>query len=392
MIKWLVGTGLILTPYMILPQGDNRSPRMVCAALIALSLSLYALYSKGLKPFKNKWLLLFIAFLPVSCYFSFPLDARAGGVVFGNYCMLQACLLYGIFGLMVIAVSNLDFTQNDMSFILNTAFWCGFVMACYVLLQAAGLEQIFIPIAGEGYFFGRLGGTLGNPCIASAFIAMLIPIALYLRRYWQAVLMALAVCLTWRHVSIVSMILSLSFYFALRSRRGMIIVILLAVLSIGGIGYGYYANNKAKAIINEVKADSGRIAAWTLTIKDLKDGATIKQDENIIKIARKPFTGFGPGSFGWLHNLINGDAFEQAHNEFLEVLSDLGLIGFVLAALALLYVFRVNTHIGIDRQRRAILSAFLCSCLIAFGFFIWHIGSTLFYSALFFGILHKVSN
>jgi hypothetical protein len=383
MFKWLIGLGMVITPFLTF-QGSTRTPKLIAAVAIAFALSLLAIYQNGLRSLKNKWIFLFIGFMAVTSIFALPLSAKVGVIDLNNPIALQTALVAFVFAMMIASVYSTEFSKDDIIDLLNVAVWCGFIMSLYCFLQFFHIEQFFVLV--EAGKFHEVGGSLGNPCVASAFIAMLVPIAISLKKYWKAAIMTLAVLATWRHVAIGALILSLIVMFSLKSMKSLFITAAIVVLMAGAGSY-YFSTHYDK--LKEITNTSGRIEAWKLAFNNLVKGGEIENGNLALTVTPHPITGFGLGAFSWANNLFNKNGYIEAHNEYLEVLYDMGAIGLLFMVLALLSVISRNFGMGIGDIRLGLLCSFICSCLMAGGFFIWHIGSTMFYGAFFAGLLHK---
>jgi O-antigen ligase len=186
-------------------------------------------------------------------------------------------------------------------------------------------------------------------------------------------------------VGIGAMAVSLLFYFAVNSKRHLIIAVSTMIIAISA--YAFIC--PIKATVN----DSGRLAAWQAIAKDMiRPGTEVKY----------PITGIGTGSFGYTFHIKHSQhktnkLFFQAHNDYLELFWNTGLAGLALFLCAMFYVWKQNFSIKAvlsstaNQYRMALLSSFLCISLCAGGTFVFQIGTTIFYTILIVGLLTNTS-
>ena len=406
MVKILLYVGLVITPfyellakalpYVVAIPPDTRVAKLFLAMWFALMIGVAACFSGELRPCRNKWLLLLLVYIPLNISLSPPFDIELNGVLTPSYWVWKPFVLTLCFFLMFMAVQSLNITRRNLETLFKVMVWCGFVMSCYVLIQDFGWEQFYDIRTGgkDNILFHAVTkpmtvGTLGNSTIVSPYIAMLIPLALHLRKYFMAVVMILAVCLTWSMVAVISMVLSLAVYALLTWRsKGLIVILILALVSSAGLSwwrfldYKHFTKVSSKAISN-----NGRFSVWKTSIELLKDekfGAKNK--------TKQTYTGIGLGSYPFLITPKTGDKFSQAHNEYIETLVTLGPIGLALLLAAIGYMLR-NAFFAYlsyaDGEVAALLCSFICIAVAAFGTFVWQLAPHNFYTVLIAGLLHN---
>lgn len=379
-LKILLGL-LAIVPFFILPNMDTREPKMVLALVGAVAVILTVFYLGQFKSVKNKWFLAFLAYLPICIFFSPKPGIALMGMPVANFWVWKASLVFVIFSLFIISIYSIDFKFSDKLLLLKIMFWCGFIMSLYMILQFFGLDQFFtlqnLPVSSLPPS-AVIGGTMGHPTIVSPFVAMLIPLGLYFRKYIFVGVMIIAVCLTKSYIGIGAMVLSLIILFALRNRKSLIIFTALLLLTVSIV----FINPKAKQVI--INRASGRIEIWNNIIQDISK-PIVKEQNNTY-----PFTGFSPGSFYYIFHARHpsNPSFLQAHNEYLELLYDTGIIGLVIFLGAIITLLWVNL-IGLNRYRRHLLASFSCILISAGGTFILHIAPIIIYSSIIVALLSK---
>ena len=384
----LISLGLITIPFLVLQGYDTRIPKMSLALGVALGLSLLAIFQGKLKAFKNKPLLFLIGFLLLSIYFSPKPEITLQGMDVSNFWVWKPMFYISVFFLMLVTVSSLELNKGDGKLILNMMVWSGFIMALYCIVQSLNIDQFFVLNSKlEATYHvpkNTIGGTLGHPTIVSPFIAMIIPIAFYLKKRVKALFMLTAVCLTCSQIAIGAMLASLAFYIATMGRRRLISGCIALILASLILGVGYFKSPRIKTFVS----DSGRFGVWEQIITDIK--SPINKEGN-----RYGLTGFGPGSFRYIFPLKHNSAMHQAHNDFLELVYNTGIIGLGLFLWAIFYIFQTNFSFRriwegkADRYRMALLSSFGCILLCSVGTFCLQLGAHLYFFIVVAGLLHN---
>ena len=382
--NWLIKLGLIATPYFIIAGRDIRDIKLDVAGVFALAIGLSTIYSHGLKPQKNKWLMFFI-WAACSSYLIAPAcPVSMYGIDITLFWVWKPMYYFIVFGLMIFSVSSIEFTYVRIQSLLRWMSWCGFVMACYTILQYFKLDQIFQTCTDGTY--GHMAGFIGNPTHVSPYIAMIIPICLYLRRRIMTVVMVVAVCLTTSSVAIIAMGVSILCYFVFQTKklRRNILLIVLGMCVLGAVWTYLPTELAIKVKDTGIISDNQRFLYWGQALNDLR----IPQLEGSKQIF--PLTGMGLGTYKYLFHFQHQNSFFQAHNEYVELTYNLGLIGLGLFFGAIAMFFKRNFNIK-DKLRMALFASFICVAITAGGAFIWQIGTTAWYTCLVVGLLSNDS-
>jgi O-antigen ligase len=365
------------------PGFDTREPKMAIALVFALALSLVGIYQGKLKPLKNKWLLILMGYLLINIWLCPKPIFMYGNIQAGAFWLWQPLAQLLIFFLMFATITSIEFDDKQKNTILKVMSWVGLVMAIYVILQFFRIDQ-FYKLANTNEALGtpsnRLGGTLGHPTLVSPFIAMLIPICLYLKKYWFAGIMVIAVLLTKSQIAIGVLVVTLIFFCALKNRKTAIRISILSLIFLFLFITAYFQNPKIKSLVG----DSGRFAQWQQILKDVK-APVVKGLEKTY-----PFTGLGIGSFKYIYHVKNNNTFNQAHNEYLEILYNTGIIGLFLFLMALWTILKGEYFK--DRYRKYLLTSFVCIAVCAGGTFVWQLGPHLYYTIVILALLNKENN
>jgi len=406
MIRYLLTLGLIVIPFAIVPGMDMRTPKEIIALFIALALGLVAIYEGKMKAFRNNWILLFVGFFIVSMVFSPSFSNFVLGYVsnegdnvrklsvlanrnISGFWAFKPFLFAIVYLLMTVSLASAEFTKIEVKKIFAVMMWCGFAMSCYIFIQRLHLDQFFAQVpdsVDQSVKHMRaplLGGFIGHATLVSPYIAMIIPLALYLRKYIISTIMIVAVVLTNSAVAITAMIISLITYLILSKRKEYKIIgfiaLAIVMLSLGSIKI--YKSQYMTANYLTSRA-SGRFGAWQNILKDFTSSP-------IGKTKKFTVTGFGPGSFEYAYSVRNDNLWVQAHNEALEVLYNFGIVGLFLLIMALYHTFNYAYIWGYGEIPIALTGSLICILLCSLGTFSFHIAPTMFYTTVVIAFLHN---
>lgn len=391
MTKLLLGIGIVFIPFyeiivLLFPGAavlaqDTRAPQGFLAFWLALGIGLIAVYRGEIRKCHNRWVLVLIGYLLLSMRLALRTPLVMNNILCPYFGMWEPLFKVTCYFFMFLAVSSLTITRKEIDLILKVMVWCGFAMSLYMFLQWFRLDQFyfektemqFLTIANR-----RISGNLGQPTIVSPFIAMIIPVALYLKRYFTflAVAMIVAVSLTKSQVAIGAMIVSLLLFFVMNKPQAILLLLIIGLVS-------------TPFLLKRVKIESsGRFDMWERVIKDWKTSPIEKG---------KPYslTGAGLGRFTFLYHDKNKDNNHQAHNEYLQILYDLGLFGLALFLLSILdmMIRALRAWWRAANYRKPLIAGLLCSfvciALCAGGTFPWQIGPHIFLTIIVIGLLHN---
>ena len=399
----LLKAGLIILPYYetlmrgcplaIVQAPDTRVAKAFLGIWVALAIGLTSLYAGEIRGCKNKWLILFLIFIPLNIHLSPKYNIEINGIDSTNYWVWKPFVMILCYFLMFMAVQSLNITRKSLRSIFSVVMWCGFIMGGYVLLQNAGWDQFFSKRLGDQFLAVTKPvtvGTLGNSTIVSPYIAMIVPFALYFNRYIISTVLILAVIATQSAMAIGAMVVSVILYSCLRWRVKASIAVLAVIIISASLLINVKTTNPSQYanIMSNITNTNGRIPVWKETIRIIKE----EEIGNKIK-SRYPFTGVGLGSYPILIRPLIKTMFSKAHNEYLEILCTLGIIGLILFLLSIGYMMKSAFYAYIDDFNRleliTLMSSFVCIALIAGGTFVWQIAPTIFYTIIIVGLLHN---
>jgi len=374
----LIALSLVVIPFISIQSQDIRELKSALAFGVMLAIGLLSFYKGEIKQFSNKWALILVGFV----WLNIMISPSSGVDLFGMQLMQfwswkPFCyILAYIMGIIAISSQGKEFNTK---LVLNTMVWAGTVMAGFTLFQGLGCDQFF---RSNGMFHEQwnYSGTLGHPAFVGPFIAMIVPIALYLRKRLMASLMVISVLLIQSQVGIGAMILGLSFYFACKGRKQLMwVIVCLVVISGGTVALKHYQPDYVTS--------SGRIPAWVQIGKDIKAPLYEGKSEEGRTYGRYPITGRGLGSFYYTYHIIHRNKVYQAHNEYLEWAYNCGIIGLFMLLMAIFYIYKQNFLK--NEYRTALLSSFTCAIICAGGIFYWQLGASALFTAIIVGLLHR---
>jgi hypothetical protein len=144
-LKILLNIGLCLAPFIIMPNQPDlaREPKMAFAVGLALVIVLCTLYEGKFKPIRNKWILGLIGYTFGAFYLAPKPKLLFWGVECAKFWSWEPMFYLLVFALFFFALASMDFTKIEINNIITCMVWCGFIMAAFVLLQWAYLDQFF---------------------------------------------------------------------------------------------------------------------------------------------------------------------------------------------------------------------------------------------------------
>ena len=384
MIQWLVIIGLVIIPFAHLEHFVDQSfLKEYLGISLAMAIAFYALYFKGLKLINNKCLLFIIGSMLISTAFVPPSGLVLGTVDKGSFVFstinienlwnYKPILISLIYLLMVCAIAYSDLDEILM---IKIIAWVGFLMALVVIAQKFGFQQ-FWRIQNDGELGGmrhpELMGFMAQYTLVSAFMAMCLPATLFIKKWWMAVVVSIAIILTTSHFGIICIPVSGLLYFCGRNRKNIPTVLTVLFLGLILAAYGLSEYN------------DGRFPVWLQIYHDL----THPLFDNRLAESQG-FTGFGAGAFSVFFPILHKSAWGQAHNEFMEFMFNNGIFGLGMLLAAIVVFFKQSYKYFDNNTIQFCLFSFIIICILSNGTFFWHLGWGQFYTAVIVGLAYKV--
>lgn len=250
------------------------------------------------------------------------------------------------------------FTFKDLNGLAKTIAIIGVFLALYMVGQSQDFDPLIHyadkTFGGLTWLHGNhIIGLMGNPFHAASTAAVCFPAILALRWHLAAVIALVALTLSGSASGILFAVFG--GLAVLWSQRRFFLLKVSGALSLIGLGYG--------ASTADALNEHGRLIIWQQAIE---------------KWHQSPVEGLGLGSFkllGITDPIPPGYAVRWAHNEWIQVLTELGIIGLSLIAIWVLSLFW-----NLRRDLRRVPAAWLGMSVTCFGLSIlatpWHMAPT----------------
>jgi len=342
-----------------------------------LVLGCTALYQGRIKRIDNIWIYLLVAYLffhifrapVIPMFMQLYFKYRIGGFWMWKPMMYAFIAFMGFLG-----IASAQFKSHDTIHKCIRAIGC--IVSVYAVLQLFGLDQLYISNVANPYQIytpsSNIGATFGHPTLMSSFLVLCFPFAFCNKKYFQSALIIIAILISQSSVAIGSLVVVLCII-GLRVKK--IRWYLVGCLISAAIMVGIFHNHK---MVIDFGTTNGRIACWTQIIKDVRS-PVFKE-----KPGKAAIFGRGIGSYQYLFTTEHKSPFDKAHNEYLEVLYNCGIVGLFLMAMALLKILSQMWKGG-----GPYLYAFIGICLCAGGTFVWQLVAHIYYTIVILGLFYQ---
>ncbi|MEW6234652.1 MAG: O-antigen ligase family protein [Candidatus Omnitrophota bacterium] len=276
------------------------------------------------------------------------------------------------FSYLLLTMATIDFAVHTRRFLayLYITIFVSLIISLYACLQAIGIEPFFnwSSFAWEDQSARRVCATLGNPDFLAGYLVALFPATItlaivnkgILRRFFAAVavIQGLALVLSYSRGGWMAAFFTALLLFSLLTYLNWVRepVLFNPRITLRGALAGLAAMTAAGAgalffLWNEIAAAFFRLSSLT-------EGSSVATRLYFYKAAflmwlERPWRGFGLGTFTlYFYEFRDKELsiflpfrkhyLEHAHNEYLEILSETGLIGFLLYSLLLIAAARFH--------------------------------------------------
>lgn len=369
---------LIPSSATFLLAGDGMAASMICI-LTAMAIGLWVLLSQGFKPFKNKWSMVLLLFIAFSSFHSpnikFVAEFVPKDAGLFNFKPLFEIMVYAF---LLAGIASLPYSGAMKGRVGFTFAWVGLIYSAYVIIQHLGMDQFYRLNTAEMDISNMSrnpqdGGFISQPVYAAALIAICMPFILRYFKWW-ALVAIVAVLLTSNRSALVAIAIS-GIYFLSANRR-VVLWVLGAYIAVLGLVMAIYW---AHPSFNFHVEPYGRLMTWKAVLLDILHPNFPGVHKSYI------LTGLGIGSFSILFPFYHQSGFYQVHNEYLEVVYCLSLIGLGLLLKSLWQVFKISTD-------RTLTSALLAICVFAITNPVWHIPQLQFLTIFLIGMIYNKEN
>lgn len=365
----IINIGLILCAGAFLLRFDSRVDRIALPAITALSLCLCSLYRGELR-LSSKVVLAFLGYILFVTWKAVKPTNMFSDMALPYFAWLPIAMIV-LYMLMYAGI------KRNARHALPVICWVGFIASCYCILQYFGIDSPIVATDRIDLNYVKSSNVVawfGHPVAAGCSIAMIIPLVLKLKKWFMVPFMVAAVILTKSDMAIGSMVCSLATLPFLGSKKLFFLGVLVFICLISLL---YVNRSKIKI------QDSGRFGVWSNIIDDMQKTVTFERADGSKYQRKFGLFGYGLGSYKYIfHDNHPSESTYQslkAHNEYLHVFYELGIIavGFVL--------FILLSHI-FKQPCIYIKSSLICICLSALGFFVWQLGLTQFLTVYLLGL------
>lgn len=359
---------------------DERGVKEFLGLLSYCVIIAIGLLKTGIKLQKNHWLIILMMFLTMHSYIALPSHISIMGYDFGGAWQFKP--LVNIW-LAFITASVIGTSEIDTSLIMNVLMWVGLVLAIYAIAQYFKIDPWQDIIKSDEALTttnGHISTTLTHPNFSSVFIASLLPIALFLRKWWIAAAMIISVIIIKSLFGLATLLACTWLWSHNRTSKGFKTVVYLIAISIVAFVIKLFIDYPA--MFSNI--DSGRFGVWQSVIYNTVHPTISKESVTLI--------GYGLGSFHFIFQTFYKLPLLNAHNEFIEMFASVGIIGVVLLLCAIWWMVSKAWAIK-DEECRTWIIVFIGLMFGSCGLYIWQVQPHQFLIVLAVGILHgKISN
>lgn len=375
----LIGLGLAILPFITILGFPGNESMIMFGLFMASTLCLWGYFTQEQKPLRNRWLLFFIGYLLFSAWQSPSPVLVISGLPATHMWVWKPIFMAFVYLGMYKAIVAAKITEKHKDIIFDILIVSGLITAFHCIgqrfdiMQWFALTKRYAPEASQGFI--RVTGMLGAPTFVSPYMMMIIPLALFRKRYLFAAVMALAIYFSRSQMAMgagVVMLGALGCFKFKRYRNFIIGLFMIVGITLASL---YLSGNSTT---REFIQDSARFTNWS------KMAVAINSPSPTGK--KYPYTGRGPGSFYYTYRAESKTAYARAHNEYLEVLYDTGIIGAFLFIMSLFHIFK---NIVFSERNKYLLASFIGICVCALGTFVWHLGATMFLTIVILGLLNN---
>lgn len=282
---------------------------------------------------------------------------------------------------------------------LRAVGWSAILSSLYAFIQWAGLDQWQVTRSVNEIGQPQAPGITAmmiNPTYMGIWLAICLPFVItYSRKIWIAVVFG-AILLSHSDIAIGGAILSMVLLGVLRAKNDVCLKALSGAIVFALIvSWAFWSD--IQPFFNQ--RANGRLGVWQQTWEDwrapcvklpVSEEMSEAQKKEIKDLNKRTYalTGRGLGSFPFIFGVKYSSKFESAHNEYLESLYSIGLIGALFVFGIIGWVLKKSyAKARSDPWTRAIFVSFLFCCAASVGAPLWHIEPLRFYTVVLFALL-----
>lgn len=378
--------GLWIIPFFRWGSAGLRTPKEFFFLGISMALGLLSLRNTSRRPFHNEWLFFLGIYGFISLWNAPQFHAMFFGASATNFWAWKTLMFQIVAILAVVGISRIKISDISLMTVQDAIVIPAAVTASYMVLQYIGIDQFFTVISRPDIADvtrPQVAGAIGQPTLASPYLAMAIPFAWHRRRFFCLGLLCLGLLCADSMMAYFGAAAGTLFLLGTRPCKtvstAVNVFIVFAVLA-GTIGYaGYRAMTSEEIQARIIQESNGRLTEWPQIIHDWMSPPLNEKTYQI--------TGMGPGAFSYLYAPRKHSIMRQAHNEYLEFLYNEGIAGMILLFFAVKAMLsRVNLR---DPEHRTAMASLVSIAVCATGTFVWQVGVTQLVTVVLIGLLHN---
>lgn len=353
---------------------DLRITKEFLAMVFCMVIGSTVLFNYGFSKPKNKWILVFMAFLVWNMYkipnANFPIQE----VNFNGLWNYKPAFQIFAYLYMFLGVSTVNLQKKDVISLFKTFMYCGFAMAVLMILQFFNMDQIFGPLNGvwvKSVHITQIGGSLGQSTTVSPFLVMCLPFALYFKKWLYGVIMCVSVVLAGSSFALAGLCVVIALFFVKKGKSckwficgGAIILTIIGV-------FAYFHP--------DILDDSYRFSEWKRIFSE------------VFGEYRFAITGAGIGAFRYFYEMRHQNNWHYAHNEYLQLLWCCGIVGFGIVFM-IIKDFIKHSLENINPEITIILISMAGIAAVSFGTFPLQLAVYQFYLVVMLGIVYSLIN
>ena len=301
--------GIWFYPITLAPVMDYLLSKEHVSIVFAIAVFLMTLSTVGIKKQVWIWPGIFVAYIICHQYivpmttFSNPSDT-----IIVELWKFKPMVYLITFYLFFLSLTSMKLKTSDYALFFKVVSWIGTISAIYMLFQWFGMDcfqHLNDNPDNPMIKANNITAFYGQPRVASAFLAMCLPAAVYCRAYGKAALILAGVLLSQSAMAVGALFLGFLYwnFYTRKVRASDICWLLLMCLPI----LGYYFSHHSDG--------TGRFAVWKMALEDTKSHAVF---------------GWSWGAFPFLFPVTHHSRFNLAHNEWVELLYDAGATAVML--------------------------------------------------------------
>lgn len=321
----------------------------------------------------NPWIKSMLVFLIFSIYLAPPIKLLLGPADLGGLWMWKSLAWVMAYFMFYRKIKSMPVLRSeDKMMIANAIGYAGFISAVYAIFQYLNLDQFqtyFRPEWEAHRQAGEITALIGSPVYLGVFLGLCLPFSIYCLRWWQNLIIILAILACQSDTANLFTLLTLIFMFCMKAKNinWLRFYLFCGVLAMAIVGSFWHQ-------IRPHIHDNGRFAVWRETFNDwhstclnipvtpeMTKGEKIETE--FLNKRTWSLTGRGLGSFEYIFQRKH-PGWNDPHNIYLKVLYETGIIGFGIFLGIISFVFWRNFSIAReDSWTLTLYCSFLFACL-----------------------------